>query len=334
MKRQVVGLMIATTIVVLALVVVLFMGQQDARDKQGYLYQSVENRNAVIHSIDIRHGEARVKLLYRDSKWQIGEGSQAAGYEVDANMINGLIRFVQRARYLEKKTNQKDKLTKLGLAIDTERDSPSLGVSSGKGSERPTLLVVNFQDQEESVWIGNRSQSGLGTYVRLPNTSQAWLVSGEAEIPTESVGWIKRVFLNVDRSDIVRAKFISVTGESVLISAQSETESATIENLPPHSSLAYESVADSALSALINLRLLDLARVDQFSWAPIARASFELSSGETILIRCLEWKDEFWVSVSRANIVDRWAYRIDKYRYDQLTKKMNDYLVVEPAESE
>ena len=207
---------------------------------------------------------------------------------------------------------------KLGLALEVDQ-SASVG---------PVLLSVEAMSKESQVLVGNLSQSGLGTYVRVPNETQVWLVSGRVELPLDVLDWISPVFLNIDRAEIVRATFTSPTGARVVVSASGNTESAIIENMPVGTKLAYDSVPDTALDALINLRLLEVRRADHHAWEDAASAEFELSSGSLILLRCTEINGKYWVLVARDGITDRWSYAVDQYRFAQLTKEMNDYLAI------
>ena len=102
--------------------------------------------------------------------------------------------------------------------------------------------------------------------------------------------------------------------------------------MPDGVTLAYASVADTALRALVNLRLLGVVRRDQFSWEQASTATFELSSGSTIILKCLEQNDEYWVSSNQDGVLGLWSYRIDEHRYKQLTKTMSDYLAIESSD--
>jgi hypothetical protein len=98
--------------------------------------------------------------------------------------------------------------------------------------------------------------------------------------------------------------------------------------MPVGTKLAYDSVPDTALDALINLRLIEVRRADYHAWEDAASAEFELSSGSLILLRCTEINGKYWVLVARDGINDRWSYAVDQYRFAQLTKEMNDYLAI------
>jgi hypothetical protein len=314
-------LLVVSSVALVASVSVLILGllildPRGAVEEPESLFDASAAEMAQIRSVVLSQGKARVKLINHDSKWLGGGDSPAAGHDVDRAAIAGLIRFVNNAKYLEKKTNKAEKLGRLGLA----------------DNEHLALLVIDRQNGTEEVLIGKTSNAGLGTYIRFPSSSQAWLVSGQLEVSANVIDWISPVFLDIDRSEISRAKFVSPQGESVIISAAGETESAIIENMPDGDSLAYSSVADSALLALVNLRLINVARQDQFSWDHASTALFELSAGSTIILKCLEQNGEYWVSTSGGGVVGLWSYRIDEHRYKQLTKKMSDYLATESSD--
>jgi len=269
-----------------------------------------------ITSIELSQGDAGVFLALSDSGWRISHNEQLEGYQVNPVKVVGLIRFIRSAKIIEKKTARQEKLQSLGLSLQPDNSDVST----------PVLLSVSSASVNERVLIGNRAQSGQGTYMRFPEKSQAWLVSGEVDLPVDVLEWLTPVFINIDRADIARVKFVSPTGAEVIVSASDKTESAVIENMPEGATLAYGSIADSALASLINLRLLDVRRADQISWQDSAQADFDLVSGASILVRCVEQNGKYWVHVNRDGISDHWGYAVDEYRFSQLTKEMSDYI--------
>ena len=301
------------------LIVVLFILQTSEREVavKPRLFDLIANESSIA-AVEISRGNTRIAMVSTDSGWRISHHEKLKDYPVDPLVMSRLIRFVLDAKYVERKTDRPEKLGKLGLALEVDQ-SASVG---------PVLLSVEAMSKESQVLVGNLSQSGLGTYVRVPNESQVWLVSGRVKLPLDVLDWISPVFLNIDRAEIVRATFTSPTGARVVVSASGNTESAIIENMPVGTKLAYDSVPDTALDALINLRLIEVRRADYHAWEDAASAEFELSSGSLILLRCTEINGKYWVLVARDGITDRWSYAVDQYRFAQLTKEMNDYLAI------
>ena len=299
------------------LIVVLFILQTSEREVavKPRLFDLIANESSIA-AVEISRGNTRIAMVSTDAGWRISHHEKLKDYPVDPLVMSRLIRFVLDAKYVERKTDRPEKLGKLGLALEVDQ-SASVG---------PVLLSVEAMSKESQVLVGNLSQSGLGTYVRVPNESQVWLVSGRVKLSLDVLDWISPVFLNIDRAEIVRATFTSPTGARVVVSASGNTESAIIENMPVGTKLAYDSVPDTALDALINLRLIEVRRADYHAWEDAASAEFELSSGSLILLRCTEINGKYWVLVARDGITDRWSYAVDQYRFAQLTKEMNDYL--------
>lgn len=307
------------------LIVVLFILQTSEREVavKPRLFDLIANESSIA-AVEISRGNTRIAMVSTDAGWRISHHEKLKDYPVDPLVMSRLIRFVLDAKYVERKTDRPEKLGKLGLALEVDQ-SASVG---------PVLLSVEAMSKESQVLVGNLSQSGLGTYVRVPNESQVWLVSGRVKLPLDVLDWISPVFLNIDRAEIVRATFTSPTGARVVVSASGNTESAIIENMPVGTKLAYDSVPDTALDALINLRLIEVRRADYHAWEDAASAEFELSSGSLILLRCTEINGKYWLLVDRDGITDRWSYAVDQYRFAQLTKEMNDYLAITPDNGE
>ena len=301
------------------LIVVLFILQTSEREVavKPRLFDLIANESSIA-AVEISRGNTRIAMVSTDSGWRISHHEKLKDYPVDPLAMSRLIRFILDAKYVERKTDRPEKLGKLGLALE-------VGQSASVG---PVLLSVEAMSKESQVLVGNLSQSGLGTYVRVPNESQVWLVSGRVKLSLDVLDWISPVFLNIDRAEIVRATFTSPTGARVVVSASGDTESAIIENMPVGTKLAYDSVPDTALDALINLRLIEVRRADYHAWEDAASAEFELSSGSLILLRCTEINGKYWVLIDRDGISDRWSYAVDQYRFAQLTKEMNDYLAI------
>ena len=307
------------------LIAVLFILQTSEREVavKPRLFDLIANESSIA-AVEISRGNTRIAMVSTDAGWRISHHEKLKDYPVDPLVMSRLIRFVLDAKYVERKTDRPEKLGKLGLALEVDQ-SASVG---------PVLLSVEAMSKESQVLVGNLSQSGLGTYVRFPNETQVWLVSERVELPLDVLDWISPVFLNIDRAEIVRATFTSPTGARVVVSASGDTESAIIENMPVGTKLAYKSVPDTALDALINLRLLEVRRADHHAWQDAASAEFELSSGSSILLRCTEINGKYWLLVDRDGITDRWSYAVDQYRFAQLTKEMNDYLAITPDNGE
>ncbi len=320
MTRQVVQKYTALIFGCMIMLVAITLMSQEAKNEiaaERRLFD-LDATESSITAIEISRGDARVAMVRTNSVWQIDHHEQLKGYPVDPLAMARLIRFVLAANYLEKKTNRPEKLQKLGLGLAVDQ-------SDAAG---PVLLSVNMMSKVTRVLIGDLSQSGQGTYIRLPNENQVWLVSEQLELPVDVLAWVPPVFLNVDRAEIKRVTFTSPLGEKVVVSGSDETESAVIENMPRDAKLAYDSTPDSAMRALVNLRMLEVRRADHHSWDSAATARFELTSGSVILLRCAEINGSYWLLVDRDGLTDRWSYAVDQYRFTQLTKEMRDYLAL------
>ena len=308
-----------TAIVGLLLLAYLFVVSNDlgktvvgkAKQPQAGLFPHLLTSNEGIHRISLTQASEQIRLELRDRVWRIGAGTGLEGHIVNNVLVTKLIKFVGTAKYIEKKTDKRTKLYKLGL---------------GSSDSDSVLLSVHSIGGNESMLIGNRAQSGMGTFVRLPDSTQSWLVSGEVELPKREMGWLPEVILDVSRSEISKATFTASTGATVIVSGALETESAVIENMPLTGALAYPSAADPALTSLVNLRLKNVSKADRISWDDAAIAEFELVTGDSISLRCVEQKGEYWIWITHNKKSENWSYSIDEYRFTQLTKTMSDYL--------
>ena len=151
------------------LIAVLFILQTSEREVavKPRLFDLIANESSIA-AVEISRGNTRIAMVSTDSGWRISHHEKLKDYPVDPLAMSRLIRFVLDAKYVERKTDRPEKLGKLGLALEVDQ-SASVG---------PVLLSVEAMSKESQVLVGNLSQSGLGTYVRVPNETQVWLVSG------------------------------------------------------------------------------------------------------------------------------------------------------------
>jgi ubiquinone biosynthesis protein UbiJ len=108
--------------------------------------------------------------------------------------------------------------------------------------------------------------------------------------------------------------------------------------------LKYPGVADETTRALVNLRLQDIQPFAALDWESAITAQFELGKDRTLLLRGVEKDGEYWLAVTLGSVfsdadrlafelrddVERWAYKVGQYHYEQLARAMTDF-VAEPA---
>ena len=170
-----------------------------------------------------------------------------------------------------------------------------------------------------------------------------------------SADWLDTALLNLPSE---RVRSVTVThpdGETVRVSkASSEQANFTVEAIPEGRSLLYESVANVMASVLENMALEDVERAvpDDTSETVTEIATFD---GLSLTVRGLAREDGSWVSITADSAavpqipaqtettgdasteaselnarLDGWRFRIPGYKFQQLTRRMDDLLQAQP----
>lgn len=331
--------------VVAALVAILLPGE--TRHEGGFekaaLLPGLESQVNDIDWLKISEDGKTVATIRRSgTQWEVEE---AAGYRADWPKVQQLLSALAGAEVLEGKTSNPEYYERLGV--------------------QDTALRVEFKESFDlpAVISGKAAQGREGQYVRLAGSPQSVLVDRQLDIPVTVTDWLDREIVDVSDSEVVELAIRHPDGETVLAKKVSANdENFELQAIPEGSELKSDWTVNSLAGGLSSLQLDDVAAEQGVDWTGAIHYRLLTADGldlEAELVRLAPaegGKDQYWLRLEarvyttsldsglagdggetreRADAINLrtsgWAYRIAKYKYDSLAKRMED--LVQKAET-
>jgi hypothetical protein len=280
-------------------------------------------------------GGATIATLDRaEDGWTVRERD---GYSADLTKVRHTLLSLAEARILEAKTANPELHDRLGVEDVVADDAGGLAVTL-LGPDEPTAIIVGDEAGD------------YRRYVRRADESQSYMINRDPEIGETAADWLDTNIIDLASG---RVREITVThpdGEIVRATkTSSDDANFTVETIPEGRSLLYDSVANVIAGVLQNLALED---VEQDTDDGAERTVTELVTfdGLRLTVTGLERDDTAWISIAAATEPDSqqadqaaaateaqslnerlsgWRYRIPSYKFEQLTRRMDDLLQAE-----
>ena len=279
-------------------------------------------------------GDSTVATLERtDDGWTVRE---RGGYRADLTKVRHTLLSFAEANILEAKTANPEFYSMLGVeAVDTD-DARSLEV---------TLVGA---DVDVEIIVGDVA-GDYRRYVRRASEAQSYMINRDPELGDSAADWFDTALIDI-QSDRVRSVTVShPDGERVTVSkTTAEQGNFDVADVPDGRELLYPSVANVMASVLQNLSLEDVERAEAQP-APTIVTEYLTFDGLTITAESLERDDGAWIQLSAAAATEisaggdpaleaeelnqrlaGWRFRIPTYKFEQLTRRMDDLLKAEP----
>lgn len=296
-----------------------------------------------------RAGDETVATLRRvEDRWVVDE---AGGYDADWDQLRALLADLARAEVAEAKTANPAYYDRLGVEDMADADASGVLVAFAGDSGLPGVIV------------GDSAQGRGGQYVRLQDVAQSVLLDRRLSVPRERMDWLEREIVHVPDAEVVEVEIRHPDGERVRsLKTSADDENFVLQDIPGGQEAQSAWAVDSLANGLASLQLDDVRAADGIDWDTAIRyalvtadglrldadlADVEVAGGEA------EAKHEYWIRLEAgiyqtavdnaveegtgaaaaaeraATINDRvrgWAYRIPKYKFDGMTKRMDDLL--------
>ena len=357
MSRKHFSLLLAVTLVV-AVAVLLVPGRtgDEADVEKSRLLPELQGRVNELDWLQIRGaGGATVVTLRRgEGFWGVEE---ASGYRADWEQLRTLLTDLTQAEIVERKTANPQYYDRLGVQDLDRPEAGGLLMDFGTASGIPSVI------------IGNRSEGRDGHYVRRQDAAESVLIDRSLEVPRNRMDWLEQNVIHVADSEVVEIEIVHPDGQRVRArKVAADDENFELQDIPEGAEIESAWTVNSLAGGLASLTLEDVAPVADIDWAGATRFGLVTADGlridtELTAIDATGDADqadgEYWIRLQaslyqtavdsavtapedggetgeRAEAVnDRvggWAYRIPKYKYDAMTKRMDD-LVKETDES-
>ena len=277
-------------------------------------------------------GNNTVATLERtDDGWTVRE---RGGYRADLTKVRHTLLSFAEANILEAKTANPEFYSMLGVeAVDTD-DARSLEV---------TLIGADVE-----VIVGDVA-GDYRRYVRRASEAQSYMINRDPELGESAADWLDTALIDI-QSERVRSVSVShPDDERVTVSkATAEQENFDVADVPSGRELLYPSVANVMASVLQNLSLEDVERAETLEMPAIV-TEYQTFDGLAITAESFERDDGAWIRLSAAAATETsadsdpaleaeelnqrlagWQYKIPTYKFEQLTRRMDDLLKAEP----
>ncbi len=118
---------------------------------------------------------------------------------------------IANLRRFEKKTNKKDLLGKLDLEDPAKKGASSKRLTIATGGKTVADLIVGKSNDKDILF--GRSL----VYVRLPNSTQAWLAIGDPKLEDSPLGWIDKTLFDIKTDRIKKVVQKPVKGSEIVV---------------------------------------------------------------------------------------------------------------------
>jgi len=360
MSRKHFSLLLVITLVVAALVLLVpgKTSRQSEVEKSRLLPGLQEQVNQLDWLRIVGPGGKTIATLTRgEGYWQVEE---VFGYRADWPRLKVLLGDLAQAEIVERKTANPDYYGRLGVQDISQADAGGVMIEFSEASGLPSLIV------------GNRLQGRDGHYVRLQGSADSYLIDRSLEVSTDRLSWLDKSIVHVADNEVVEVRITHADGEQVLATkASADDEDFSLQNIPEGREIQSAWAVNSLANGLASLSLEAVAPESEIDWTGATRFALITADGLQIEADLAATPDqeendsgdvEYWIRLSaslyqtaldiavtppeegenetakRAESINQrvegWAYRIPKYKFDGMTKRMEDLLKTpEPPEN-
>lgn len=287
---------------------------------------ALQGKAEQVRAIEVAQpGQLQVRLERREQSWLV---PAKAGYPVAPGLVEQLLGVLEKARKVEARTHNPERLAQLGLA------------ELGAVEQQAVRLSVQLADgQALMLLIGKPGQQG-GQLVRMAGDTQSWLIDQHIELPQTELQWLDRRITQIAFSDI-RELVIEQPGVAPLVLYREEGEASNVQvrDVPSGRRLTHETAANSMVLLFADLRFADAAPLAQvgFKGEPALRFRLTNVAGQALAGALHQQGEQFWLTLKPGSGFDAqrlpgkpdWAYRLEPAQYQTLAKKLTDLLVVD-----
>jgi len=352
MSRRHFSLLLGVTLVVALLVLLVpgKTGRESEVEKSRLLSELQQQVNQLDWLRIIGPGDEVIVTLSRgEGYWRVDE---VHGYRADWVQLKTLLSDLAQAQVIELKTGNPDYYDRLGVADVAQPDAGGVMIEFRESSGLPALVV------------GNRAQGRDGHYVRLQDATESVLIDRSLEVPRDRVSWLEKEIVHVADSEVVEVELLHADGERVVArKVSAEDEDFALQDVPDGREVQSAWTVNSLANGLASLTLDEVVPETALDWSGAGRFGLVTADGlrldaDLVAVDSPPGEESgetgYWIrlqaglyqtavesgvdapeegaaeSSERAATINQrvagWAYRIPKYKFDAMTKRMEDLL--------
>ncbi|MBT8048643.1 MAG: DUF4340 domain-containing protein [Xanthomonadales bacterium] len=351
MSRKHFSWLLFITFLVAALVLMLpgKTGRESSLEQSDFLPQLAARANEVEWLRLTGAGDAVIATLTRDGNaWVVEEG---AGYRADWGQLKSVLAGLANARIVEVKTDNPDYYTRLGVEDVSAAEAAGVMLEFAEGSGIPAVIV------------GNDANARAGQYVRLRDSAASVLIDSRVNLPKTTSGWLDKDIIDISDAEVVEYTIEHPDGVIVeATKASADDEDFELQEIPEGREIRSAWTVNAPANSLAALTLEAVLPAADLNWDEPVQFRLLTADGLTIdsELVTVQTKDEdssgeeHWLKL-RAGVfttavenaysaaakddsetrfrageinrrVDGWAYRVPRYKYDSIARKMEDML--------
>ncbi len=158
------------------------------------LLPDLADRLDQVATIEVRTANRSMTARRQGDEWVVVEKDN---YPADPEKVRRLVLGLAEMRILEAKTRDPERLARLELEPVDKKDAKSREVTL-RTSDGTVLAKVVVGKRKYSLFGPGKS----GSYVRLADSNQAWLVDRSIEVPEEPLDWFDRTILSLPSKQV------------------------------------------------------------------------------------------------------------------------------------
>lgn len=351
MNARMLILLSIATIGVLAATLMLVDRPGDASDTElagEPLLPGIRDRVNDVAALEIIAPDGEVVAsLHRDrERWRVVEKFD---YEADFARVHDLLRGLADARKIEARTADPAWYGRLGVG------SP--------GDEEGAGTMLRFPGQEvPGLIVGKPDQAGIGRYVRLENQERSWLTGALPDIPLDVMDWLETAIMDIPATELAAVSVIHPDGQRVeLRPGDAEGSTWVLLDAPVEREVKPAWQIRQTANSLSRLNMTDVRPNDAMP-DDVVRILFRTRDGLDFTARLFSEADTHWLNFSVAATPEQaldpgedeaagdesdvagedertidavavdgrlspWQFAIDRSRFDQMTRRIEDLLV-------
>jgi hypothetical protein len=322
-KKKLLALMVAA-LVMLAAAWYLSMQRNVPRDTAGGpLLPGLSADLSAITAVTIRHAAAKpeVQLHRIAGQWTVAERGD---YPADVTKLRRLLLSLADTRIVEQKTADPANYAQLGV------DDPATPAASGT-----EITIVDARGQHGLI-VGK--SIGNGSFVRPADSATSLIVEPGISLETEPRFWIDPAIIDVPPAEIAEVAVTPDSGPSYVLHRSSPATTAFALTPVPAGRTAEDAAAlGDVTRAFANLNADDVAPADTIDFSHPAKVQVTLTGGDVLSLVGTAVGEQRWLTVSSAKNaaleakLHGHAYSLERYRYEQMFKPLEQWLQPKPA---
>ncbi len=327
MKTRLPSLSLFVVGVIILTAILLYLDYRSTHHTQtnDLMFPKLEAQMDEINHIRLQHQGHVFNLRYRDNHWQIDEKLHQ---RADNAKIRALVLAIAKAKKLEPKTSDETRYQYLGLDPANVID---ISLYADSDSNKTPLLQLH---------AGYLMEPLGGTYVRLHDDPQSWLVSGLIAPPLTNEDWLDSALFTIDKDQIKSIRIQPSNKKAYVFSRAKPEDRLMLENIPAGKQVRSSYEIEYYASLFETFQITDIIPKTKILFLPstLAQVTIQTFAGDTYTVKITHSNDKKWSTATLSSsdksskakqtffASDNYAYAVPDNVYALVNRSMDELL--------